>query len=133
MMMEFSMAGSNQPALPVSPGLTASARSMLCQACGACCATSFDWPRFSTETDAALDRIPMELVDDSLSRMRCVGDRCAALAGQVGRQTACSIYDDRPEVCRACVIGDDACQIARTKHGLPLITAEMTSVPWGTV
>src|SRR5690349_28039 len=34
-----------------------------CQACGACCATSANWPRFSTEDDAALDLIPAEFVN----------------------------------------------------------------------
>ena len=37
--------------------------SALCQSCGACCAYSREWPRFSTETDAELDSIPGELVD----------------------------------------------------------------------
>ena len=35
----------------------------ICQGCGACCATSANWPRFSTEEDAALDLIPAELVN----------------------------------------------------------------------
>ena len=91
-----------------------------CQACGAGCAFSRDWPRFSTEDDADLDRIPCELVDDGLGRMRCDGDRCAALLGEVGVSTACAIYEIRPEVCRACVPGDDACRMARRAFGLPL-------------
>ena len=92
-----------------------------CLTCGACCATSFAWPRFTTESDAALDLIPADLVDDSLGRMRCLGDRCAALDGEIGVATACTIYAIRPDVCRACQIGDDACSMAREKHGLPLI------------
>jgi len=32
---------------------------------------------------------------------------------------ACNIYDVRPAVCRACEIGDDACLMARERHGLP--------------
>jgi len=90
-----------------------------CQACGACCAYSAEWPRFSTETDQALDRIPLHLVDPSLSRMRAEGDRCCALVGKVGVATGCSIYADRPDVCRACEPGDDACETARARHGLP--------------
>ena len=95
-----------------------------CQACGACCSTSAEWPRFSTESDEVLDRIPAALVAPSLSGMRCIGDRCAALTGIVGCHTACSIYDVRPEVCRACLPGDDACTIARLRHGLPVIAGE---------
>ena len=34
-----------------------------CQGCGACCAYSANWPRFSTEDDEALDRIPAEFVN----------------------------------------------------------------------
>jgi hypothetical protein len=50
--------------------------------------------------------------------MRCIGDRCSALSGQVGIATACEIYAERPDVCRACEPGDEACGIARSKHGL---------------
>jgi uncharacterized protein len=90
----------------------------MCQACGACCSFSADWPRFSLEDDAALDRIPRTFIDDSLCRMRCEGDRCAALVGEVGIATSCAIYTVRPDVCRACVPGDDACEMARRRFGL---------------
>jgi Fe-S-cluster containining protein len=84
-----------------------------CQTCGACCAFSAEWPRFSLESEAALARIPPGYVDDGLGRMRCEGDRCAALVGEVGISTACAIYTVRPDVCRACEPGDDACRMAR--------------------
>ena len=77
------------------------------------------WPRFSLEPDEALDRIPAKFVDPSLSRMLCIGNRCSALVGEVGRHTACAIYANRPDVCRACEVGDDACRTARLRHGLP--------------
>ena len=89
-----------------------------CQACGACCAVSAAWPRFSTESEAELDFIPAELVSPDLSGMRCLGDRCAALAGTIGTATACSIYAARPDVCRACRPGDPECLTARRRHGL---------------
>jgi Fe-S-cluster containining protein len=92
--------------------------SALCQSCGACCAYSREWPRFSTEDDADLERIPPALVDEGLGRMRCNGDRCAALVGDVGVATACSIYALRPQVCRTCLPGDDACAVARRRFGL---------------
>jgi Fe-S-cluster containining protein len=93
-----------------------------CQACGACCAYSSNWPRFSTEDDAALDRIPETFVNATLSGMRCDGDRCSALSGKVGTATACVIYADRPEVCRTCMPGDGECRMARKRHGLPALT-----------
>ncbi len=89
-----------------------------CRACGACCAYSVTWPRFSTESDAELDRIPANLVAANQSGMRCVGARCAALEGAVGVAASCTIYEIRPVVCRACVMGDDECQTARAAYGL---------------
>jgi uncharacterized protein len=93
-----------------------------CQSCGACCAYSRNWPRFSTEEDAALDLIPADFVNDKQSGMRCEGDRCSALAGRVGVETSCVIYAVRPEVCRICLPGDAECNLARRKWGLPALT-----------
>jgi len=90
-----------------------------CQLCGACCSFSAEWPRFSLETDAYLDQIPRAYVDDQQGRMRCGGNRCAALVGEVGVSTACAIYTVRPDVCKACLPGDDACQLARRRFNLP--------------
>jgi uncharacterized protein len=101
--------------LPTQPAeLTASE----CRACGACCSFSPEWPRFSLESDADLDRIPHAYVDCDLGRMRCSGSRCAALVGDVGISTACAIYTVRPDVCRACLPGDDACNMARRRFNL---------------
>jgi uncharacterized protein len=101
--------------LPTTPAeLTASD----CQACGACCSFSPEWPQFSLESDADLDLIPRAYVDDSLGRMRCFGNRCAALVGEVGVSTACAVYSVRPDVCRACVPGDEACKMARRHFNL---------------
>jgi len=91
-----------------------------CQTCGACCAYSREWPRFTTEDDAALDLIPPAYVDDSLGRMRCEGERCSALTGKIGVATSCAIYTVRPDVCRACQPGDDECLVARRHFGLSI-------------
>lgn len=85
----------------------------MCQACGACCAYSSEWPRFSLEDDAALALIPREYVDDGDGRMRCEGNRCAALVGEVGVMTSCAVYSVRPDVCRVCLPADEACLTAR--------------------
>jgi Fe-S-cluster containining protein len=106
------------PEAPISTTDTQADDSALCQSCGACCSYSKEWPRFSTEEDADLDRIPPALVDDSQGRMRCNGDRCMALVGEVGVATACSIYAARPQVCRTCLPGDEACRLARIRFGL---------------
>ena len=92
-----------------------------CQACGACCSYSPNWPRFTIEDDAALDLIPEKFVNEKLSGMRCDGDRCSALSGRIGVMTACAVYNVRPEVCRTCMPGDLECEMARSRHGLPAL------------
>lgn len=89
--------------------------SAMCRACGACCSYSREWPRFGLEDDVDLDRIPPAFVDDVHGRMRCHGDRCAALIGEVGVSTSCAVYAVRPDVCRACQPGDHACLTARRR------------------
>jgi Fe-S-cluster containining protein len=84
-----------------------------CQSCGACCAYSPQWPRFSLEDEAELALIPSHYVDDSQSGMRCQGARCSALIGIVGVSTRCAVYSVRPQVCRACLPHDDECLLAR--------------------
>jgi Fe-S-cluster containining protein len=102
---------------------TATAETSPCQACGACCSYSSNWPRFTTEDDAALDLIPEKFVNEKLSGMRCDGERCSALSGKVGVATSCGIYAVRPEVCRTCMPGDPECTMARRRHGLPALGA----------
>jgi Fe-S-cluster containining protein len=110
----------DRAAAPERLDLAAEDASSLCQSCGACCAYSAEWPRFSLESEAVLARIPPALVDEGRGRMRCEGNRCAALQGEVGKSTRCSIYDRRPDVCRACMPGDPECLIARRHHNLPV-------------
>ncbi len=98
---------------PTGHGEPLSRKSACCRTCGACCSFSREWPRFTLETDAEIDLIPPEFVDESLSGMRCNGDRCSALIGKVGFSTSCGVYSLRPDVCRACEPGDDACKMAR--------------------
>jgi hypothetical protein len=66
--------------------------SVACRACGACCSFSTEWPRFSLESEVSLNQIPRIYVDDERGGMRCNGNRCAALVGDVGISTACAIY-----------------------------------------
>ena len=84
-----------------------------CLTCGACCAYSSEWPRFTLETDEEIARIPEGFINAAQSGMSCNGNRCSALAGEVGKSTSCRIYAIRPDVCRECSPGDDACKIAR--------------------
>jgi Fe-S-cluster containining protein len=95
-----------------------------CQSCGACCAYSANWPRFTLEDDAALALIPEAYVNARESGMRCDGDRCTALDGVVGARVACVVYAVRPEVCRSCMPGDPECTMARRRYGLAEIAVE---------
>ena len=95
----------------------------VCRACGACCAYSAEWPRFALESDAALAAIPRAYMDEAGGRMRCNGDRCSALEGEVGVATACRVYAVRADVCRDCLPGDEACKMARRRFRLPALSA----------
>jgi Fe-S-cluster containining protein len=106
-----------------SASITLSEETSPCRTCGACCSFAADWPRFSTEDESDLDRIPGLFVAANLSGMRCDGDRCSALVGKVGTSTSCAVYDARPHVCRACVPGDEACNLARSRFGLSGLAA----------
>ena len=102
----------------MSAAVTADPRDVsACQACGACCAHSSAWPRFSLETDDEIARIPAELIAADLSGMRCEGNRCSALAGKIGAAVTCRVYAVRPIVCRDCLPGDAACQMASAGAG----------------
>lgn len=89
-----------------------------CRECGACCAFSAAWPRFSVEDETHLDAIPRALVAADESGMRCSGTRCGALEGEVGSVTACTVYEVRPVVCGDCVLGGDDCNMARASFGM---------------
>ncbi len=102
----------------MTPEPQRAAASFDCRRCGACCSYSDDWPRFALESAARLSAIPARFRDDERGRMRCEGSRCSALTGEVGRAVACAVYDARPDVCRDCQPGDDACRAARRHFGL---------------
>ena len=112
-------AAAGRPARRAAATSPLSAPDFDCQSCGACCSYSSDWPRFSTEDDAQLALIPAKLVAAGEAGMRCDGARCSALAGEVGKATSCTIYDIRPDVCRACMPGGDDCLMARRAFGMP--------------
>lgn len=49
--------------------------------------------------------------------------RCAALQGVVGNQVTCTVYAQRPAPCREVEPGDDKCNRARERYGLPKLTS----------
>ncbi|MBI1207107.1 MAG: YkgJ family cysteine cluster protein [Azospirillum sp.] len=90
-----------------------------CETCGCCCAFSWEWPTFVGDRDG--EGIPEYLTEDG--RMRCDGDRCAALFGTVGVEVHCRVYPDRPLVCREFAAGSPACRAVRRHFGLGQGTA----------
>jgi Fe-S-cluster containining protein len=103
-----------------------------CLTCGACCASPFEgagYIRLSVAEEERLGRkgLPvLEVLPDPEDRIVLLGTKrnnqgvhvCIALAGKVGTQVACSIYADRPELCRQFEAGSPECHQARRALGL---------------
>ena len=102
-----------------------------CLSCGACCAAfRVDFHRADLATSETVG-VPEALtvpLTATLVRMRGTDEappRCIALEGDVGSAVRCTLYDNRPGPCRDFApyaplgIGDDACDRARRRHGLP--------------
>lgn len=106
-----------------------------CLRCGACCSifrVAFHW----SEAEPAVGGcVPIELterLDPHRLAMR-YGDaaarRCVALQGTIGEAAHCSIYAQRPSVCREVQPSWEngtvsaQCDKARLAHGLPVLTA----------
>ena len=105
-----------------------------CQRCGACCASL----RVSFHVDEVDDRhggrVPAGLVEPLTSQLVCMRgtaaapSRCVALRGRIGEAVSCAIYEFRPAACRdfaplaAVGSGDEACNDARRRHGLPRLS-----------
>ena len=87
-----------------------------CVTCGACCAWSETWPVLIGERDG--EGIPDDLIDADNRRMQSYGHRCAALDGKIGCQVACSVYANRPLVCREFQAGSEDCLMVRRGRGL---------------
>lgn len=114
---------------------------MACLSCGACCAAfrvdfhCADLASTSTASGRSGDGVPVEMtvpLTRTLIRMRGTDEappRCIALEGEVGQKVRCTIYEQRPGPCRDFApyallgIGDDACDRARRRYGIPPLAA----------
>jgi Fe-S-cluster containining protein len=97
-----------------------------CLACGACCKTyrvSFYW------AEADERGLPAALVERVTPHVSCMAGTnaaapvCAALGTGDAGPLSCGVYGQRPEPCREVQPGDDKCQRARLRHGLPSLPA----------
>ena len=101
-----------------------------CLRCGACCAAfrvDFSVQEVDTEGGSVPAGLAVE-VTASTARMRGTDHlpvRCAALTGRIGERAACGIYEWRPSPCRELEPGSDACAVARSRHGLPVLRDPM--------
>ncbi len=95
-----------------------------CTSCGACCTspsarhvpvTGADWERLGDRAEALTEWTERH----AFLRMR--DERCIAL--EVGPDgVRCTIYEVRPEVCRALERGGAACEVERARR-LPVLRA----------
>ncbi|MCU0968928.1 MAG: YkgJ family cysteine cluster protein [Rubrivivax sp.] len=101
-----------------------------CTRCGACCVgmrVDFDRSEWAPEGGPVPEAMAVEIAA-RLCRMRGTDHarpRCAALVGTIGVRAHCAIHEWRPSPCREfglrapLGIGDEACDAARRRHGLP--------------
>lgn len=97
-----------------------------CVRCGACCAffrVSFYW--------AEGEQMPAQYVEALTPIYSCMQGtnqkqpRCGALAGEIGQQVGCSIYETRSSSCKEVQMGDAQCNKARAAHKMiPIIPVE---------
>lgn len=112
-----------------------------CLTCGACCAAfraSFYW---AEGDDATPGGVPVELTEQLDSHRRCMRGtnqpqpRCVALAGVPGVSVQCTIYEQRPSVCKEFApswfggVYNERCDQARATRGLPPLTPEIWDAP----
>jgi uncharacterized protein len=103
-----------------------------CLTCGACCASPFDgegYIQLDMDEEDRLGRkgLPvLEVIPDPEDRIVLFGTKrngqgvrvCVALTGRLGRQVACTIYEDRPRLCRQFEAGSPECHQARHAAGM---------------
>lgn len=115
-----------------------------CQSCGACCQTSrplgsrvarqqFGLPTTDTWANCTTDDVKrmsrrvrlklVSIVDSEGGRNQAIPLRddgtCIFLRGNVAEHVKCSIYDERPTICRRFESGSEFCIAARRDMGLP--------------
>lgn len=95
-----------------------------CQACGACCAhyrVSFYWGESDAHPGGTVPQhltIPITPYRIAMRGTERAPSRCAALAGDVGRDVGCTIYAQRSSTCRDFLAGTPECDKARGAYGL---------------
>jgi Fe-S-cluster containining protein len=102
-----------------------------CQQCGACCSDTHGGEGYASldRTESKrMKRLGLHVI--AISGGASLGTRvqggrsaawvCVAFQGEIGRDCGCSIYQDRPSVCRRFEVGSVHCRKARAETGLPV-------------
>lgn len=110
-----------------------------CQRCGACCAAfvvAFHWSEAEGHTALAALAEPLDPHRLAMRGTFSRAPRCVALRGEVGDDSACAIYAQRPSPCRELApawehgMPSPQCDRARARHGLaPLQREDWHAVP----
>ena len=103
-----------------------------CTSCGACCAffrVSFFWGECQSSggpvPDDAVEVITPTLV--AMTGTNKASPRCDKLAGEIGEDVRCTMYEQRSSSCREFDaswengVHNSRCDDARAKHGLPAL------------
>lgn len=104
-----------------------------CLSCGACCAyfrVSFYWGECQSAGGLVPDNLTVAVTPHLVAMQGTEQKpaRCAALLGEVGCGTRCTIYENRASTCREFMAAwengepNPHCDAARAAHGLPPLT-----------
>lgn len=106
-----------------------------CIPCGACCVYGLVIPINRREPEplqryieVTLDDAP-EIVIERVFERDPVDGRCVNMAGEVGVEIGCTVYPDRPQICRDFDAGSDRCFGYRRMYGIdpPLTDEELSA------
>ncbi|WP_019139801.1 YkgJ family cysteine cluster protein [Noviherbaspirillum massiliense] len=98
-----------------------------CLSCGACCVTfrvSFYWAEAEVQGLAEHLTEKLNPFYSCMAGTNKASPRCQALDGKVGEEVVCGVYAHRPSPCRELQAGDEKCNRARIRHGLPPLYSE---------
>lgn len=88
-----------------------------CQSCGLCCVSNDPkWVQVSLSDANRIDIDKLQYGDVEYFAMKMKYKRCCCLIGELGVKTKCSIYENRPTICRQVEPGSQICLESILKH-----------------
>ena len=87
--------------------------------CGCCCSNDPKWVEV-TEADALfrIDRYYLQDGDIEHYAMRMQNGHCIAFRGEAGVSCLCSIYSERPTICRTVQYDSEICRASRASRAI---------------